>query len=153
MPCCLLSIIYSLGHVATRTPKVRGLRTIKKEILKLVETYIKKAEDLEQVNANLIPALLEAVLGDYQQNVPAARDAEVLHVMSTIVTRLGSLLTDQVPAILDATFECTLSMINQDFAEFPEHRVGFFKFLRAVDQFCFPGMTVSLSLLRLLRLD
>lgn len=49
------------------------------------------------------------------------------------------LLTEQVPPILDATFECTLSMINQDFAEFPEHRAGFFKFLRAVDQFCFPG--------------
>lgn len=31
-------------------------------------------------------------------------------------------------------------MINQDFAEFPEHRVGFFKFLRAVDQFCFPAI-------------
>lgn len=105
-----------------------------------METYIKKAEDLDQVNSSLIPALLDAVLGDYQQNIPAARDAEVLNVMATIVTRLGSLLTDQVPAILDATFECTLSMINQDFAEFPEHRAGFFKFLRAVDMFCFPAL-------------
>ncbi|KAL7408945.1 Crm1-F1 [Mrakia frigida] len=128
------------GLVATKTPKVRGLRTIKKEILKLVETYIKKAEDLDQVNSSLIPALLDAVLGDYQQNLPAARDAEVLNIMATIVTRLGPLLTDQVPAILDATFECTLNMINQDFAEYPEHRVGFFKFLRAVDQFCFPAL-------------
>jgi exportin-1 len=78
------------GLIATKTPKVRGLRTIKKEILKLVgETYIKKAEDLEQVNSNLIPPLLEAILGDYKQNIPAARDAEVLSVMVTIVTRLG----------------------------------------------------------------
>lgn len=78
------------GLIATKTPKVRGLRTIKKEILKLVgETYIKKAEDLESVNASLIPPLLEAILGDYKQNIPAARDAEVLSVMVTIVTRLG----------------------------------------------------------------
>lgn len=78
------------GLVATKTPKVRGLRTIKKEILKLVgETYIKKAEDLEQVTTNLIPPLLEAILGDYNQNIPEARDAEVLSVMVTIVTRLG----------------------------------------------------------------
>jgi exportin-1 len=77
------------GLIATKTPKVRGLRTIKKEILKLVgDTYIKKAEDLEQVNQNLIPPLLEAILGDYKQNIPAARDAEVLSVMVTIVTRL-----------------------------------------------------------------
>jgi exportin-1 len=65
------------------------LRTIKKEILKLVETYVKKAEDLEGVNANLIPGLLDAVLGDYNRNVPAARDAEVLNVMATIVSKLG----------------------------------------------------------------
>jgi len=78
------------GLIATKTPKVRGLRTIKKEILKLVgETYIRKAEDLEGVNRDLIPPLLEAILGDYKQNIPAARDAEVLSTMVTIVSRLG----------------------------------------------------------------
>lgn len=77
------------GVIATRTPVVRGLRTIKKEILKLVETYIKRAEDLDGTNANLIPGLLEAVLGDYQRNVPPARDAEVLNLMATIVGVLG----------------------------------------------------------------
>jgi exportin-1 len=54
-----------------------------------METYIKKAEDLEQVNTNVIPPLLDAILGDYNRNVPSARDAEVLNVMSTITTRLG----------------------------------------------------------------
>lgn len=53
---------------------------------------------------------------------------------------LQPLLTPQVPAILDAVFEPTLNMINQDFAEFPEHRVGFFKLLRAINLNCFPGM-------------
>ena len=77
------------GLVATKTPKVRSLRTIKKEILKLVETYVKKAEDLDGVSVNLIPGLLDAILGDYNRNVPAARDAEVLNVMATIVSKLG----------------------------------------------------------------
>lgn len=69
-------------------PKVRGLRTIKKEILKLVDTYVQKADDLEMVNNNIVPALLDAVLVDYNRNVPDARDAEVLDVMTTIVTKL-----------------------------------------------------------------
>jgi hypothetical protein len=77
------------GLVATKTPKVRSLRTIKKEILRLVETYVKKAEDLDGVNVNLIPGLLDAILGDYTRNVPAARDAEVLNVMAVIVSKLG----------------------------------------------------------------
>ncbi len=69
-------------------PKVRGLRTIKKEILKLIDTYVQKADDLEMVNANIVPALLDAVLVDYNQNVPDARDAEVLNVMTTIISKL-----------------------------------------------------------------
>ena len=69
-------------------PKVRGLRTIKKEILKLIDTYVQKADDLEMVNTNIVPALLDAVLVDYTRNVPDARDAEVLDVMTTIITKL-----------------------------------------------------------------
>ncbi|KAI6166977.1 CRM1 C terminal-domain-containing protein [Pisolithus thermaeus] len=128
------------GTIATKTPKIRQLRTVKKEILKLMETYIKKAEDLEAVNTNFMPPLLDAILGDYNRNVPTARDAEVLNVMATITARLGPLLTPQVPAVLDAVFEPTLNMINQDFAEFPEHRVGFFKLLRAINLNCFPAL-------------
>jgi len=128
------------GPVATKTPKIRQLRTVKKEILKLMETYIRKAEDLEAVNTNFIPPLLDAILGDYTRNVPTARDAEVLNVMATITGRLGPLLTPHVAAILDAVFEPTLNMINQDFAEYPEHRVGFFKLLRAINLNCFPAL-------------
>lgn len=76
------------GPIATKTPKVRLLRTIKKEILKLVETYIAKAEDLESVNDSMVPALFEAILDDYTRNVASARDAEVLNVTTAIVNRL-----------------------------------------------------------------
>lgn len=31
-------------------------------------------------------------------------------------------------------------MINQDFAEYPEHRVGFFKMMRAIDASCFAAL-------------
>lgn len=53
-----------------------------------METYIKKAEDLESVKQNFVPYLLDAVLLDYEQNVPAARDAEVLNLMATVTARL-----------------------------------------------------------------
>jgi exportin-1 len=35
-------------------------------------------------------------------------------------------------------------MINQDFTEFPEHRAGFFKLLRAINMHCFPGESLEL---------
>lgn len=144
-------------------PRVRGLRTIKKEILKLIETYVEQADDLDMVRTNIVPALLDAVLVDYNRNVPNARDAEVLKVMSTIITKLSvsiysgpnfkiskpltrqsqkSLMEDQVPIIMENVFECTLEMINKDFSEFPEHRVEFFTLLRSINLHCFPGKAV-----------
>jgi exportin-1 len=54
--------------------------------------------------------------------------------------RLKTLLLPQVHAVLDAVFEPTLSMISQDFTEWPEHRSGFFQLLKAIDRFCFAGM-------------
>lgn len=62
-----------------------------------METFIKKAEDLEAVNGNFMPPLLDAILGDYNRNVPAARDAEVLNVMATIIGRLGVCILHDVP--------------------------------------------------------
>lgn len=51
-------------------------------------TYVEKADDLEMVHKTLVPGLLEAVLQDYNRNVPDAREAEVLNVMTTIITKL-----------------------------------------------------------------
>ncbi|CAO3568485.1 unnamed protein product [Mortierella alpina] len=128
------------GPVALRTPRVRQMRTVKKEVLRLIETYVSKADDLTEVTQKIIPGVLEAVLGDYQRNVEPARDAEVLSVMSTIVSKLGSLLNDKIPIILESVFDCTLNMINKDFSEYPDHRVGFFKLVRAISQSCFPAL-------------
>jgi len=149
-------------------PKVRGLRTIKKEILKLINIYVEKADDLEMVHSTLVPKLLEAVLLDYKRNVPDAREAEVLNVMTTIINKLHvrwrpnlskymvvlavaaqcktlltilqSLMEDQIMNIMDSVFECTLDMINKDFSEYPEHRVEFFKLLRTINLRCFPAL-------------
>lgn len=163
------------GNIATKMPKVRGLRTIKKEILKLITTYVDKADDHEMIHQTLVPQLLEAVLLDYKRNVPDAREAEVLSVITGLIQKLQvrwtphtsrflqvgghdqpsllparrasdadeslqGMMTDQVPAILDAIFECTLDMINKDFSEYPEHRVEFFKLLRVINQRCFPAL-------------
>ena len=80
---------------------------------------------------NFIPPLLDAVLLDYQRTaIPDAREPEVLSTMATIVNKLGSHITSEVPKIFDAVFECTLDMINKDFEEYPEHRTNFFLLLQ-----------------------
>ena len=155
------------GNIQTKTPKVRGLRTIKKEILKLVDIYVQKADDNQMVNDSIVPPLLDAILLDYQRNVPDARDAEVLSVTTTIIHKLNvrwtpkrspymvrgglslessdanisqALMEDKVAPIFDSIFECTLDMINKDFHEYPEFRVEFFKLLQAINLYCFGAL-------------
>ncbi|KAI8639457.1 nuclear export factor CRM1 [Parasitella parasitica] len=131
--------VASQGPVAAKTPKVRGWRTIKKEILKLINTYVECATDLTVVNSMVDP-FLGSVLADYKTNVDTARDAEVLNVIATIVNKLQTMMTPRISIIFEATFEPTLNMITKDFAEFPEHRTGFYSVLRAVNRYCFPAL-------------
>lgn len=53
---------------------------------------------------------------------------------------IQSLMEDKIPIIMEQVFECTLEMINKDFSEYPEHRVEFFKMLRAINLHCFPAL-------------
>lgn len=121
------------GAIATKTPRVRGLRTIKKEILKLIEAYVSKADDLQHICNDMVQPLMQAVLQDYRSNVPDAREAEVLHCMTTLVNRVGRLAPDMVLAVLENVFESTLDMINKTMNDYPEHRVEFYKLLRTIN--------------------
>lgn len=121
------------GLIATKTPKVRGLRTIKKEILRMIETYINQSDNADEIVRDLVEPLFGAVLNDYQLNVADARDAEVLNCMTALISKVGHLIPEGVVLILQRVFECTLDMIKNDFVEYPEHRVEFYKLLREIN--------------------
>ncbi|XP_032830122.1 exportin-1-like isoform X2 [Petromyzon marinus] len=127
------------GEIVTKQPLIRSMRTVKKETLKLISDWVSRSTDPKMVAENFVPPLLDAVLLDYQRNVAAAREPEVLATMATVVNRLESHITAEIPHIFDAVFECTLEMINKDFEEHPEHRTNFFLLLQAVNTHCFPA--------------
>jgi exportin-1 len=125
------------GEQVTKTQLIRSQRAVKKETLKLIETWISKSEDPQLVVENFVGPLLEAVLGDYVRTIPQARDPEVLSCMTAVVRKLQEHITEQVPVIFEAVFAVTLDMINKDLAEYPEHRAQFFGLLDAINDHCF----------------
>uniref|UniRef100_A0AAQ5ZTX8 Exportin-1 n=1 Tax=Amphiprion ocellaris TaxID=80972 RepID=A0AAQ5ZTX8_AMPOC len=131
--------IQTNGEMVTKQPLIRSMRTVKRETLKLISGWVSRSNDPQMVGENFVPPLLDAVLIDYQRNVPAAREPEVLSTMATIVNKLGGHITSEIPQIFDAVFECTLNMINKNFEEYPEHRTHFFYLLQAVNSHCFPA--------------
>ena len=82
------SAIATNGESVTKQPLIRSMRTVKKETLKLISGWVSRSNDPQMVAENFILPLLDAVLLDYQRNVPAAREPEVLSTMATIVNRL-----------------------------------------------------------------
>ena len=129
--------ITAKGPSIMKDPIIRSVRTVKKETLKLIASWVSKAEDPKLVRENFLPPLLSAILLDYNKNVAEAREPEVLSCVTAIVEKLEYSATDDVPQILDSLFECTLDMINKDLEQYPEHRINFFRMLYSINKHCF----------------
>ncbi|THG11400.1 hypothetical protein TEA_018509 [Camellia sinensis var. sinensis] len=137
------------GPFASRTSYVKLLRSVKRETLKLIETFLDKAEDQAQIGKQFVPPMMDPVLGDYARNLPDARESEVLSLFATIINKYKGAMIDDIPRIFEAVFQCTLevrskaalsSMITKNFEDYPEHRLKFFSLLRAIATHCFPAL-------------
>ncbi|CAI0561296.1 unnamed protein product [Linum tenue] len=134
------STIANGGPFASRTSYVKLLRSVKRETLKLIETFLDKAEDQPQIGKQFVPPMMDPVLGDYARNLPDARESEVLSLFATIINKYKATMIDDVPRIFEAVFQCTLEMITKNFEDYPEHRLKFFSLLRAIATHCFPAL-------------
>jgi len=132
------------GAIATQMSLTRTMRSAKKEVLRLLNVFIDKSgppeAEPQAVAQGFIPHVLDPILGDYQRNIAGARDPEVLLLFTTVVEKLKSHVVDDVPRIMESIFECTLQMITVNFEDYPEHRIRFYQFLRAVNLHCFPAL-------------
>lgn len=126
--------------IFAQSHKSRILRSIKKEILRLVETYVSRAEELDPITRDVAPPLLATILEDYRLAPPNSREAEVLACVSTLVNRVGHLIPEMVISILENVFESTLDVISQSMTDYPEFRVEFFKLLRTINLSSFPAL-------------
>lgn len=71
--------------------------SVKRETLKLIETFLDKAEDQPQIGKQFVPPMMDPVLGDYARNVPDARESEVLSLFATIVNKYVSFFFSLFP--------------------------------------------------------
>lgn len=62
-------------------------RSVKREILRLIETFLEKAEYQSHIGKQFVPPMMDPVLGDYARNVPDARESEVLSLFATIINK------------------------------------------------------------------
>ncbi|KAK7405987.1 hypothetical protein VNO78_07599 [Psophocarpus tetragonolobus] len=66
------------GPLESRTSYVKLLHLVKRETLKLIETFLDKSEDQPRIGKQFVPPIMNPVLGDYARNVPDAMESEVV---------------------------------------------------------------------------
>lgn len=116
------------------------MRGVKKETLRLLNTFIEKSEDNDLVLTKFVPPLLDPILGDYVRSMPEGRDPEVLSLFTSLINKLQSLMAQEVPRVFEAVFKCTLDMTTRNFEDFPDHRSNLFNLLRAINHHCFSAL-------------
>mmetsp|Transcript_84517 Transcript_84517/g.196513 ORF Transcript_84517/g.196513 Transcript_84517/m.196513 type:complete len:1110 (+) Transcript_84517:232-3561(+) len=138
------------GTQVIRYAHVRLMRNVKRDTLRLVQTFVDMAATeqgaaevgltVQQLAQRFIPPLLEPVLEDYRSNLPQARDAEVLDLLATLAARLSESISQEVTKIFHMVFECTCDMIKGDFQSYPDHRAKFYDLLKAINSHCFQAL-------------
>lgn len=135
--------IETQGAVAVQTPKVRNLRIIRKESLRLLETYINQATDIETISSGMLPSLIDNYLLSYKHSISIAREAEILDLFSTLTSKLKGLIAPHISTIFDSVLQCTIETIKDSFTEFPDIRASFYNLLHKLIQNCLDGVLHS----------
>ncbi|CAN7107955.1 unnamed protein product [Brassica rapa subsp. narinosa] len=134
------SSIGDSGPCASRISVIKLLRSVKREILNLIKTFLDKNEKNPYIGKHFVPPIMNIILADYGRNVPDARESEVLSLFETIINQYKFAMQDDVPRIFESVFHCTLEMITKNFEDYPEHRLKFFLLLRAIATSCFRAL-------------
>eukprot|EP00397_Hematodinium_sp_SG-2012_P001766 GEMP01001771.1.p1 GENE.GEMP01001771.1~~GEMP01001771.1.p1 ORF type:complete len:1108 (+),score=186.25 GEMP01001771.1:155-3478(+) len=148
------------GMSTVAIPYIKGMRIVKRDALRLVQTFVERsvammqdgnaiseqqlAHSRKELAERFLPPLLEPVLQDYKNNIPQARDAEVLDLLAVFAARLPNEISAELRRIFEMVFECTLEMIKSDFQSFPDHRVKLYDMLKAVNNHCFEALLLNI---------
>lgn len=71
---------------------IKPMKMVRRDILRLIQTYIDKSNEFTIFNAEFLPTLKNLV-DDYQANDPNARDPEVLMLFATMLRKMGDALS------------------------------------------------------------
>ena len=117
----------------------KPMKTVRRDILRLIQTFIEKASEFGIFNDEFLPTL-KTLIDDFQNSDPYARDPEVLMLFATMFKRMGELMSGFLSHIIFNLIDTTLAMIRNDFVSFPEFRENFFTLVEKIIKHCTAGL-------------
>lgn len=118
---------------------LKPMKTVRRDILRLIQTFIEKAQEYSVFNQEFLPTL-KTLADDFQLSDPNARDPEVLMLFATMFKKMGELLIGYLSSIINNLCHTTLQMIKNDYLTFPEFRESFFTLIEKIIKHCTAGL-------------
>ena len=120
--------VASQGQQIAVTSNIKSMRGVRKEVrlphiymlanrvrcqvLRLVQAFVEHCDDPRTVCEHFVPPLMEPVLGDYQRSVASCREAVVLSLMATLISKLKSAVRDKVH--IDMLLACSAEVASME---------------------------------------
>lgn len=78
---------------------IKPMKLVRRDILRLIQIFIKNATDYNYFNTYFLPTL-KSLVDDYQQSDPNARDPEVLNLFSLMFKKMGDMLKSFLQSVI-----------------------------------------------------
>lgn len=118
---------------------IKPMKTVRRDILRLIQTYIERSTDFTVFNQAFLPTL-QGLVEDFKMNDSNARDPEVLMLFATMLKKMGESLSGFLPSLLFNLCDTTLAVIKNDYISYPEFREGLFKLVENIVKHCTSGL-------------
>jgi exportin-1 len=110
---------------------MKVFKSIKKTILKFIQTMIENNEDNNIIMTGILPPLSN-LIDAYRMASFDNRDPDTLLVFAAILEKLKNSQFDYIVSIWKYLCLDTLEMIKMDFQSYPEHRQNFFTLVKSL---------------------
>ena len=132
----ITSEISKHGVQCVKTSIIRSIRSVKKEIIILIKSFIINATDVDKhvIKTQFLPQIIVYILNDYKNSLyNENRESDVIALFTEIINKLRTELTQEyINTIFDSIFDVSLKMISQNFSDYPDIRINFYELLNSI---------------------
>ena len=126
-----INALYFSNRQNSEMSIIKLMKSLKKTILKYLITLVENIKDGNLLLNNLLPYFY-TLIDQYKESHLDNRDSDVLKVFTETMEQLKNLNYQVVESIWTGLCLETLTMIQQDYSSFPEHRFNFFELVKSL---------------------
>ena len=118
--------------VIARRGELTMLKNVKSAVLLVITNFLSKAGDVTLIGPRIVPPIIDTIVVEYGNSHQDTRVPEVLSLLEILCNKTQNEINKQLGDIFMSVFMKTVPMISQNFTDYVNFRVPFYKFLHVI---------------------